>query len=83
MPEMRKDVAAAYHLTPTVDFRAAIDLLGDDHLIVAPDRMLVIFRNAVLNIEVDKRDLKTAEQIAIEVLNGPTRPAQSGATLIK
>lgn len=44
--------STAYQLTPPVDFRAAVDQLGDNHLIVDSERMLVTFRNAVLNLEV-------------------------------
>ncbi|MFC4438594.1 MULTISPECIES: hypothetical protein [Natrialbaceae] len=76
-----EEPAAAYHLTSPVDFRAALDLLEFDHLIVDTERMLVIFRSAVLNIEVDEGDLKTAERVSIEVLDALPQSAEAGTTL--
>lgn len=78
-----EEPAAAYHLTSPVDFRAALDLLGFDHLIVDAERMLVIFRNAVLNIEMDEGDLKTAEQVSIEVLDALPQSAETGSILME
>ncbi|WP_306061128.1 hypothetical protein [Natronococcus wangiae] len=80
---MRDGPSASYQLTSPIDFRAALDLLGSDHLIVDATRMFIIFRNAVLDIKVKEGDLKTAELIAIEVLDSPPRSAEGGITLLE
>lgn len=76
-----EESATAYHLTPPVDFRTALEVLGDDHLIVDTERLLVIHQHAVLNIEVEEGDLETAEEVTIEVLDAPQ--SATGTSLMK
>ncbi|TYL35817.1 hypothetical protein CV102_25810, partial [Natronococcus pandeyae] len=75
--------STAYQLTPPVDFRAAVDLLGDDHLIVDSERMLVIFRKGVLNLEVVEGDLESAEQVTIKVLDSSPQAGETENTLVE
>lgn len=70
----------SYRLTPPGDIRSALEVMEFDHLIVDTARTLVIFRNAVLNLEVRHGTLATAEQVRIEVLDSPAQPTDATDT---
>jgi hypothetical protein len=75
---MRDDESSTvYQLMTPIDLRSAVDLLGDDHLIVNPERMLIIFRDTVLNLEVVEGDLESAEQVTIEALDSPPQAEET------
>ncbi|MDS0476856.1 hypothetical protein [Natrinema sp. 1APR25-10V2] len=73
---------ASYRLTPPVDVPAALDQLEIDYLTVRMDRLLVIFRNAVLNIEIGEKTLGAAEQVTIDVLDAAPQSADTEKQLV-
>lgn len=65
-----------YQLTPPVDLPAALDRQEIEYLTVQADRLLVIFRKAVINIEVREGTLETTRRVMIDMLD--TAPRSTG-----
>ncbi|AGB38797.1 hypothetical protein [Natronococcus occultus] len=79
---MTTDATARRHrLTPPVDLRAALGSLGIEHLVVNRTRLFVIFGTAVLDCRVRQGDLASASEVALAVLDGPSRSTETGAAL--
>ncbi|WP_141551735.1 hypothetical protein [Natrinema sp. CBA1119] len=68
--------ATLYQLTAPVDVPAALDRQEIDYLTVQADRLLVIFRKAVINIEIWEGTLETTRRATIDVLD--TAPGSAG-----
>ncbi|WP_339106314.1 hypothetical protein [Haloterrigena salinisoli] len=71
-----------YQLMPPVDLPAALDRQEIDYLTVQADRLFVIFRKAIINIEIREGTLETTRRIMIDVLDTAPRSAGTEDQLI-
>ena len=55
-----------------VDISAVLTQRQIDHIDVSDTRLLVIYANAIINIEVHTGTIETAEKVTIEILEEPS-----------
>lgn len=56
-----------------VDIPALLSQLQIDQIGVSETRLLVIYRNAILNLETHTKTLETAQTLTIEIIDDPDR----------